>query len=416
MPGESTIAFANAELFPELISKIKGLMTHLSSREQELKSLRSQERSLKGNFDHALVASGKAEAKIKELEKALDEMASESMNTRIRAQDLERQRDEKSRDVEKLQTALGKYRDEVGRLEELIGKVEAEHKDAMLRVQQESSGAWEQVQDMQAKVDAETTGRRKAEESAVSRLKKIQDLESLLSQAKENAEQVEARLLNSENRGAHNTEQVGALTTRISSLSTALATANAEIDKLRATNAKLEQQYRNEVAQGEKAVSRMHEELIRAATRITEAGKGYKRGSKVRLANWELESDDFEADEDGAPLTPASMVRFAEYEDHEPESDGERRFESEGEGEGEGGESGSESLPGFVDTRRGKFRRSHAMPLTPAPAMKMKIKGRRKYDSGVGMSPLTESDEDRDSWFGEASSEIGEDVEMMGVA
>ena len=374
MPGETTISLSNnAELFPELMRKMTALVQQLHSREAELKSLRNQERSLKGNFDHALLAADKADSKIKDLEQALDDMASESMETRMRAQEAERQRDESSRDNEKLQAALEKYREEVRRLEELIEKTDVEHGFALQHVKEESSSAWERIDEMEAKVGAEETGRRKAEEAAVVRLKRIQGLETALQEARENAEKVQERLKTAEQNHTQQTEEKGALNARISGLATSLASANAEVEKLRATNARLEQQYREEVAKGGEAVSRMHEELIRAATRITEAGKGYKRGSKVRLANWELESDDVDVDERGMPLTPGSMVRFAE------------------ESEEFGGESGSESLPGSVEIRRG--RTASGMLLKPAKsARRMEKKGGRKYDSGIGMSPLTESE------------------------
>ena len=409
MPGETTISLSNnAELFPELMRKITSLISQLHSREAELKSLRNQERSLKGNFDHALLAAGKADAKIKDLEKALDQMAEESMETRMRAQEFQRQRDESTKDNEKLQTALEKYRGEVKRLEDLIEKTDGEHQIAMQQVKEESSSAWEKVDEMEAKVSAEKTGRRRAEESAVGRLKRIQELEAALHTARESAENVQERLRTAEHDQTMHTEEKGALNARISGLATALASANAEVEKLRQTNMRLEQQYRTEVAQGEQTVSRMHEELIKAATRITEAGKGYKRGSRVRLANWELESDDVDVDESGAPMTPQSIVRFAEDADEVEYGDGDR--------------SGSESLPGSVQMSRGKMSRSRSMSLTPAPSA-MKMKGRRKYDSGIGMSPLTESEaEVEDSGLERTTPELSseadvemEDGEVVGV-
>lgn len=395
MPGETTISLSNnAELCPELMRRITSLISKLHSREAELKSLRNQERSLKGNFDHALLAAHKADAKIKDLEKALDQMAEESMETRMRAQEFQRQCDESTKDNEKLQAALEKYRGEVKRLEDLIEKTEGEHQIAMQQVKEESSSAWERVDEMEAKVSAEETGRRKAEESAVSRLKRIQDLEAALQEAREWAEKVQERLTTAEDQQTLRTEEKGALNARISGLATALASANAEVEKLRQTNMRLEQQYRTEVAQGEQTVSRMHEELIKAATRITEAGKGYKRGSKVRLANWELGSDDVDVDERGMPMTPVSVVRFAE------------------ESEEFGGE--SDSLPGSVQIQRGKHTRAEFKKLlTPEMSARAK-KGRRRYDSGIGMSPLTESAAEGDSGIGSTTPELSSeaDVEM----
>lgn len=475
LPGETTSSFQSAELYPELLRKLKDLLSQLHSRDAELRSLRNQERVLRGNFDHALAASGKADAKIKELEKALDTLASEGMETRMRAQDLEQRHEEKDRDVQKLTDALEKYRAEVRRLEELIEKVEMEHGVAMRKVQVE---AQQDVEVMEAKVESEATGRRKAEESAVGRLKRIQELERALAQAREYAEGVEARLASStipsdqqaDTSSTHTSvskdnattapapanNEVQNLTSRLTSLSTALATATAEIDKLKATNAKLEAQYRTEVAQGEKAVSRMHDELIRAATKMMETGKGYRRGSKVRLANWELESDGVE-DEMGLMTPASSVVRFADVQDLEDEgSDEGDEVESQSEGEDAAGadagdsDGGSESVPGSVRISRG---RSHSLSsrrretLTPemdaTRVKKMKIhqrnsisgrdkgkragvlkKGRRKYDSGIGMSSASGSASGSSSPFrggdsgmeseseGECIVDVDVDVEM----
>ncbi|RMZ79170.1 hypothetical protein DV738_g3542, partial [Chaetothyriales sp. CBS 135597] len=308
MPGETAISFDNAALLPEMVKKLKQLAQQLAARDAELQGLRSQEKSLRGNFDHAIIAAGKAQSKIKELEKSIDDAAEETLYMRMKNQQLARDLNERQSDVEKLQAALDKYRQEVQRLEALISQVEDEHKRAMATVQASAKG-WETVaSDMEAKAAAETLGRRKAEESAVKRLAKIQELEDALNKAKELAEETGERLQEVEERSLRHREEVGQLNVRNSNLSTALTSAEAEIAKLKAINQKLEERYRNEVESGRQAVERMQHEVIKAATRISEQGKGYRRSSKVRLANWELESDDYPVGEDGLPMTPASTV------------------------------------------------------------------------------------------------------------
>ncbi|RMZ75966.1 hypothetical protein DV737_g5057, partial [Chaetothyriales sp. CBS 132003] len=385
MPGETAMSFDNnSALLPELVKKLKQLVQQLAARDGELQRLRSQEKSLRGNFDHAIVAAGKAQGKVKELEKSIDDAAEETLHMRMKSQRLERDLDERQSDVQKLQAALDKYREEVQRLEALISQVEDDHKKAMATVQA-SAQSWETTAqhwettagDMGAKAAAETVGRRKAEESAVSRLAKIQDLESALNKAKEQAEETAERLQAVEEKSMRQREEVGRLNVRNSNLSTALTSAEAEIAKLTAINEKLEERYRTEVESGCQTVEKIQHELIRAATRITEQGKGYRRSTKVRLANWELESDDYPVGEDGLPMTPASTVSPT-----------------------------SEHLPGSVEVRRGRKRQQ----LTPAVGFRKR--GRRSYDSGVGIDSCGDESEAEVDDSGLASPELSSDADV----
>ncbi|RMD43892.1 hypothetical protein DV735_g1267, partial [Chaetothyriales sp. CBS 134920] len=349
MPGETAISFDNAALLPEMVKKLKQLAHQLAARDAELQSLRSQEKSLRGNFDHAIIAAGKAQSKVRELEKSIDDAAEETLYMRMKNQQLARDLNERQSDVEKLQAALDKYRQEVQRLEALINQVEDDHKKAMATVQASAQGWETTASDMEAKAAAETLGRRKAEESAVKRLAKIQELEDALNRAKEQAEETGERLQEVEERSMRHHEQVGQLNVRNSNLSTALTSAEAEIAKLKAINQKLEERYRNEVESGRQAVEKMQHEVIKAATRISEQGKGYRRSSKVRLANWELESDDYPVVDAGSPT--------------------------------------SVHVPGSVEMVRGRKR----PPGTPA--LGVRKRGRRRYDSGIGMDSCGDESE-----------------------
>ena len=405
LPGEIALSLdATHALLPELTSQLKDVLGQLGQRSLELQNLRNQERTLRGNFDQTARICQAAQKKIDELEKALDECAESSLDARVRANHAEKVRDERDRDNECLRGSLETYRHEVGRLEHLIGTMEAEHRIALNDVRNDASASREELE---AKAAAEITGRRAAEESAVSRLRKIQELEEKLQHAKERASEVEQSLQ----------QDVDGLNSRLSNVSTALVSANQETDKLRKLLHKCEQKYRDEVFRGEETVRVMRDEMMKAATRVMASSKGYRRASKVSLANWELESDDVDMDENGLPMTPSSTVRFADYSDvqeleysddidhDENELDVDETEERE--------ESGDECVPGSVETARGKKK---SVPLTPFNIAANR-KGRRKYDSGIGIDDtMGESDLDIDDSglaTPDLSSEADAEMELL---
>ncbi|KAK4936235.1 hypothetical protein LTR10_022822 [Elasticomyces elasticus] len=379
IPGETVTSFDNAKLMPEMLVKIKMIGQSVRDREGELKSMREQQRCLKGNFDHAIVAAEKANNRVKELEETIDKNAEEMLEIRMRAQAWEREAKENESNNRALITAIEKYREEVKRLEQLVGLIEAEQASRLQDVRTATEAEFtQQVSDMDAKVAAETHGRRAAEESAVDRLRKINELESALSTARQQADDVKEQLASLEQQLNHSTreqlasseraheEEVGGLNSRIANLSTALNSANAEVDKLKKLNAKLEERYRAEVEYGARSVDRMYNEVIRSATKASEERKSYIRGAKVRYANWELESDDLVSDPIVAPMTPASIVRFSDIDypdDH---------------------------IQGSVEVSRGKKKHSRAS----GQGLGIMKRDRRSYDSGIGMDSVSEADEE----------------------
>lgn len=369
VPGETVGSFDNAKLLPEIASKLKLVARRLQDREAELKSMRNQQRSLKGNFDHAIVAAEKANLRVKELEDTIDKNAEEMLEIRMRAQAVAREAQEHASNNRSLITAIEKYREEVTRLEQLVELIESEQaarlQDVRTATLEEFS---QQISDMDAKAVAETRGRRAAEESAVDRLRKINELESALATARQHSEDVKRKLKDLEKQlafsKASHEEEVGGLNSRISGLSTALSSANAEVDKLKKINGKLEERYKNEVEQGAQTLERIQNEYLRSVTKINEERKSHIRSSKVRYANWNLLSDELTSD-DAAPMTPASLVRFVDPE------------------------ASDDHIEGSVEISRGKkSRRSsgHGLGITK--------RGRRRYDSGIGMDSLSEADED----------------------
>ncbi|EHY51836.1 hypothetical protein HRR83_008451 [Exophiala dermatitidis] len=406
VPGETAGSFDNARLIPEIISKLKMLAQRVRDREAELKSMRDQQRCLKGNFDHAIIAAEKANNRVKELEDVIDKNAEDLLHQRMRAQALERETKELESNNRSLINAIEKYREEVKRLEELVQLIEAEQASRLQDVRAATMAELnQQISDMEAKVAAESRGRRAAEESAVDRLRRINELEADMSAARQRSEDVREKLsaleaqLASSNRSRE--EEVGGLNSRISSLSTALSSANAEIDKLRKINVKLEDRYRSEVEHSTQAVERMQTECIRSATKISEERKSYIRAAKVRYANWELESDDLVSDPVMGPMTPASIVRFSDVADVDD------------------GPDDDDHVPGSVEMSRGKNKNRRrqtgsgsGLGITPSMGI-MKKRGRRRYDSGIGMESLSEVDEDNaDTMTPDLSSDPDVDVDV----
>ncbi|KAK5195876.1 hypothetical protein LTR92_004817 [Exophiala xenobiotica] len=388
VPGETVTSFDNAKLMPEILAKLKMVGERARDREAELRSMREQQRCLKGNFDHAIVTAEKANSRVKELEDAIDTNAEEMLEIRMRAQAWERESKEHEENNQLLIAAIEKYRAEVKKLERLITEVEEEQAARLQEVRTATTAEFtQQLSDMDAKVAAETRGRQAAEESAVDRLGKINELESSLLTARQQADEQLAKLeeqlkaskhshteqLNTfkcshaEQLAAHE-EEVGGFNSRIAGLSTALASANAEIEKIKKFNSKLDDRYRAEINHAFRAVDRMNTEITRATTKFSEERKGYVRGATMRHANWEIESDDLVSDPI-LPMTPASVVRFSspDYFD-------------------------DDHVEGSVEVSRGKTRRRGSI----VPGMSIMKKPRRRYDSGIGMGSLSEVDEDDD--------------------
>ena len=405
VPGETVSAFENANVLPDIIARVKSLVRQSKDKEAELKAMRDQQKTLKGNFEHAISASDKSNRRVLELENAIETGAEEMLETRMKVQVLEKEGAEKDKNVSALITALEKYREDVTKLEQLVTQLESE---MVFKVQEakdfKSAEMEQQLSDLEAKVAAEERGRRAAESSAVERLAKVEDLEVKMEAAQRHALEVQLQLnalsaskeeeefklkkkLHEKDEQAQ--AQLGALNTRISSLGTALASANAEVEKLRVHRLKLEERWRKEVELGERAVEVIKDELMKTLGKVNETKNSYVRGGKIRVANGELRDAEEEEEESGAePMTPVSLVRFVNVEADE------------------------EHVQGSVEVKRGKERRRRNKGKNE--------RRRRSPDSGIGMGTLSEEDET--DGVDELSDGVGEfsldgdndvDVDMM---
>ncbi|EXJ64867.1 hypothetical protein A1O7_01206 [Cladophialophora yegresii CBS 114405] len=413
VPGESTISFNNPRLMPEMLNKLKLVSAQTRDREAELRSMHEQQRSLKGNFDHALIAAGKATARIRELEDAMDKNAEEMLEQRMRCQATEREAKEHEQNNKALIVAIEKYRKEVKHLEELVELIEREQASRLQNVRAATTAEFsQQLSDMGAKVVAETRGRRAAEESAVERLRKINELESALSAARQHSEDVEEQLRSLQIQfaaaGRAQEEVVDGLTSRVSSLTSELAAVNARIDKLSKDRCELERLYRQQVEDSEEFAEQQYKNVFLIAKQSLEDKKTFVRSNKIRIANWELESeqDDLPSDPVG-PMTPSSMVRFSEFSEMEEEDRSTREHATDSD----------DHVEGQVAISRGKRHRRHSSLTLPASSPFLgrgilKKKPRRRYDSGIGMDSLSEAEDEREGVMTpELSSEADVEVE-----
>ncbi|EXJ61343.1 uncharacterized protein A1O5_11901 [Cladophialophora psammophila CBS 110553] len=403
VPGEIVMSFDYTRLMPEMLAKLKAVATRVRDREAELKSMREQQRSLRGNFDHALVAAEKANNRIKELEDLIDKNAEEMLEQRMRAQALEREAKEHEANNQCLIAAIQKYQLEVKRLETLVELIEAEQASRLQDVRAATTAEFtQQLSDMDAKVAAETRGRRAAEDSAVERLRQINELESALATARQYSEDVKEQLETLQTQCSvsqrEREEEVEAL--------------NARIHKFEKTNTNLESRWKAEFALCSEILQSMYRGQLRINMQFDKDIKKYIRGAKVRHANWELESDDMRSDEivGEGPMTPASVVRFSEYSEVE---------DTDRDGEGDTDDA-DDHVEGRVELSRGKkHRRRSSVTLPsalgfPSAGILKKPHGRRRYDSGIGMDSLSEAEDEVDAHRGVMTPDLsseGDDID-----
>jgi len=388
MPGETETGFEGGKVLPEIMTRLTMLVRQVKERDGELKSLREQQKTLRGNFEHALMAGEASNKKVRELEEVLDREVEEMLEVRMRSQALEREREESSRSAKSLVAALEKYREDVEVLEKLIVQMEEEQEIRLQEARNVVSAEMEEkISDLDAQVVAEQTGRRAAEASAVERLRKIKDLEVALSLAQKHSRDVSDQLTAlqsalTQQSMQHSTELDG-LNTRISNLSAAFVSAEAEVDKLKITKAKLEKRVQEETEDAAETVERIQGHFLKGVARANDQKNKFLRRSKIRGANWELQEDEDGSSSVTGPMTPASVVRFKDVDmDVDVNKDSE-----------------DDHVDGFVVVERGgRGRRGDDQA-------KGRRSRRRRHDSGIGMESLSEDDESMGLMTPELSSE-----------
>ncbi|KAL8994554.1 MAG: hypothetical protein Q9188_007034 [Gyalolechia gomerana] len=219
-------------------------------------------------------------------------------NTKEKYIAVEKQRDEHQRSIERLRPALDYYQSEVNELTRTIMDLESSHEAALNNCRAELTDdndaaqacqqlAFEEAKsDLEAQVAAETTGRRKAEESAVERLGRIKELEnrqkkfqSAVHEKQSIVRDLECEL---EQTKSSQEKEVGQLNVRIGELVSDLSSANAELAAARIEVMRLADMVQEEKKAGLSAVKAMQLEMKKCSNKVDAVKDNHAEGAKKR--------------------------------------------------------------------------------------------------------------------------------------
>ncbi|KAL8946928.1 MAG: hypothetical protein Q9222_006741 [Ikaeria aurantiellina] len=248
------------------------------------------------DFIKAKVTEEKERACSAELEVATLEARVEQIG--FQCSNAEKERNETKRSVERLLPALEHYQNEVTTLTQTIMNLEASHEVGLEAFRDELAGffrhatltkelAFEEAKsDLQAQIAAETTGRRKAEESAVERLDRIRELEhrgdELQAAVHEKQSIIRDLESNIEHQKLTQENEVGQLNVRIGELVSDLSSTNAELASIREEKLHLASMVEQEKAAGLRAVQAMQSGMHRCASELDAVKDDHVEGVKQR--------------------------------------------------------------------------------------------------------------------------------------
>ncbi|KAJ5337731.1 hypothetical protein N7452_004459 [Penicillium brevicompactum] len=310
-----------------LVQRVESLARDLDTEQHYHHGSLGREKALRGQFDALLHRYEAAATKIESLESSIASSAGDMLHTRIKMQNLESEGQEQAIGIDRLNTALDKYHDEVKSLEDLIDNLEKENsatKEDYAR----------QISNLRKKVTHERSKRSLAEASASSAESRIRELEQTVetnrikvSDLNTQVEQLEKEqhmaieLLEKNATELQSQEaNTGTLNVRISDLATSLDDAKSEVKRLGLLNTGLEQQLHDEIEARDELLDKWAADQVRSFAHMKETITSQRRRAKVRAANWELKSDDLMSDGTSTmgcasePITPVSMTRFVDVE------------------------------------------------------------------------------------------------------
>jgi len=309
-----------------LVRRVRLLACDLQTEQKQHHGSLGREKALKGHFDDLLYRYEAAATKISKLEGSIASSASDMLHTRMRLQELENEDQEKTIGIDRLNTALDKYHDDMKSLESLVNRLEDENVAAKAHYRQ-------QIAKLKKKVASERQQRSQTEASASEYETRICLLEEtvennrikvcdLMAQVEslEKEHRVASRVLESKSTKQlqQHEREMGTLNVRISELNTSLDEIKVEASRLRQVNAGLEEQLRIEIEARDELLNKWAAEQARSFAFMKESVNSERRRSKVRAANWELQSDDLMSDgttiAGSEPITPVSMTRFVDVE------------------------------------------------------------------------------------------------------
>ncbi|KAI9816018.1 MAG: hypothetical protein M1827_002010 [Pycnora praestabilis] len=328
-PGEIVGGFDNGKLLSTIVDRIRILLRKVRHANEAVEKQEQQNSALRGQFNNTLCRLECLKNHNLEYQKTMAATTQKLKDANNRAVDLEKEVDEKERSTEKLQRALEGYREEVKSLENLIERMEGNHNTANEGLQRRVDEA---VADLEGQIECEKSERQIVEAQLAEGKQTIEELEQRVSKALELVEQVRVETQNllhiKEDTIAtlqqsifkkdealldslvDKDAQLSSLREEVGSLTSALAEAHAIVATLETAKAAFEAQVHNEADHGTRAVENMQTEMMRSLARIGEVKNSYLRGTKLRSVNGK-ESDEDEIEERG-PLTPNSVVRFAD--------------------------------------------------------------------------------------------------------
>lgn len=314
-PGENTLGLEESDPQPiieAMIARARTLKEELAIIEKKAAVSETLEVNMRRNFNGALSQLEHVNGQIKvlkeqyELEKErahhfeLEVATLEARvdNTKEKCSAVEKQRDEHKRSIERLRPALDYYQNEVMELTRTIMDLETSHEAALkhcraeLTDENDAAQACQQLafeeakSDLDAQIAAETTGRRKAEESAVERLARIKELEnrqkeyqSAIHEKQSIIRDLESEL---ERTKSGQEKEVGQLNVRIGELVSDLSSTNAELTAARIEMLRLAEIVQQEKAAGLDAVRAMQSEVKRCSNKVDAVKEYHAEGAKKR--------------------------------------------------------------------------------------------------------------------------------------
>lgn len=309
-----------------LVQRVKTLANDLKAERDYYNGSLGREKALRGQFDNLLHRYEAAAVKINNLEDSIASSASDMLHTRMRLQDLENEDQEKSIGIDRLNTALDKYHEDVRALEEMVSRLEDENTATKQRYRQ-------RISELRAQLNSERNQRSAIEISTSENEARIRQLEETVEQnriracdlttemkilEKEHQAVLERLVQTTSEQQQQYEEDTGTLNVRISELTTSLDGARSEVHRLEQVNKGLEDQLRMETEARDELLDKWATEQARSFAFMKESVNSERRRAKVRAANWELKSDDLMSDGTtmmgSEPITPVSMTRFVDVE------------------------------------------------------------------------------------------------------
>lgn len=337
IPGETSLGFVGDDpkpLLDAMLEKLEMLKTQVLVVQDALSRNQTQESNLRTQFNAVLeqlnrsrqyaekVAAKHANerARAESAQAKLNFYEQNATNVTQETDNLRQECADRLRSNQKLQVALDSYRIEVGKLEELINRMESDQNEAVSAVRSEMDEA---VADLECTVAAETRGRREAEAEVVQRDARIAELrsreEQLLStiHAKESIIQdLEAA---SHCECATHEQETSDLNVQIVHLSSDLEESKAQLQQhqaqlieLKAERTKAERtadfcdfKRRESEEYGKRSMADVRSTVLEFSSKITDLTTAHELETKRRGA---------EVDEHKGLLTPVAFTRFRDVD------------------------------------------------------------------------------------------------------